>query len=320
MARKLRIEYGGATYHVMARGNRGRDVYGDDHDRRVWLSTLAEACEKTGWRIHAWVMMRNHYHLLLEPPEPNLVAGMKWLQGTYTQRYNARHRVFGHLYQGRYKALPVDDTGGEYLAVVSTYIHLNPARAGLIRIGEERLAVYPWSSYRVYVEVTAERPGWLVAGRVLGSLGLGAEERTGYEAYVEGRVLEQGIEAGRARLAEEWRALRRGWYVGSQAFRERMLGLAGKPLGQARSASLSGGAKREHGEAQAERMLAAGLAVVGLAESDLPTGAKGAPQKQVLAWWLCRHTAVHRRGVSQRMDPISHPVAPVTVTQELWQL
>lgn len=86
MARRLHIEYGGATYHVIARGNQGRDVYGDDHDRRVWVSTLAEACEKTGWRIHAWVMMRNHDHLLLETPEPNLVEGMKWLQGTYTRR------------------------------------------------------------------------------------------------------------------------------------------------------------------------------------------------------------------------------------------
>jgi hypothetical protein len=118
---------------------------------------------------------------------------------------------------------------------------------------------------------------------------------------VEGRVLELGIEAGRARLTEEWQAVRRGWYVGGQVFRERLLGLAEKPLRQARSASLSGGAKREHGEARAERMLAVGLAVVGLAQSDLPTGAKGALRKQVLAWWLCRHTAVHRRWVSQRL-------------------
>ena len=135
MARRIRIEYAGATYHVLAHGNQGRDIYADEHDRKLWLETLAEACAKTGWRIHAWVMMGNHFHLLLDTPEPNLVAGMKWLQGTYTQRYNSRHRLFGHLYQGRYKALVVDGTQGNYLAVVSTYIHLNPARAGLIRIG-----------------------------------------------------------------------------------------------------------------------------------------------------------------------------------------
>jgi len=84
MARKIRIEYAGAAYHVMARGNQGRDIYADERDRKLWLETLGEACEKTGWRIHAWVMMNNHYHLLLETPEANLVAGMKWLQGTYT--------------------------------------------------------------------------------------------------------------------------------------------------------------------------------------------------------------------------------------------
>jgi REP element-mobilizing transposase RayT len=107
MARKIRIEYAGAAYHVMARGNQGRDIYTDDSDRKLWLQTLAEATEKTGWRIHAWVMMSNHYHLLLETPEPNLVAGMKWFQGAYTQRYSysSRHGLFGHLYQGRYKAL-----------------------------------------------------------------------------------------------------------------------------------------------------------------------------------------------------------------------
>ena len=92
----------------MAFGNQGRDIYADNRDRTLWLETLGEACEKTGWRIHAWVMLNNHYHLLLETPEANLVAGMKWLQSTYTQRYNSRHEIFGHLFQGRYKAVVVE--------------------------------------------------------------------------------------------------------------------------------------------------------------------------------------------------------------------
>jgi len=97
MARQIRIEYAGAAYHVMARGNQGGPIYADDLDRKMWLETLGEACEKTGWRIHAYVMMGNHYHLLVQTPEANLVAGMKWLQSTYTQRYNSRHEVFGHV-------------------------------------------------------------------------------------------------------------------------------------------------------------------------------------------------------------------------------
>ena len=100
MARPIRIEYAGAVYHVMARGNQGQPIFADDLDRKRWLETLAETWEKTGWRIHASVLMRNHYHLLAETPEANLVAGMKWLQGTYPQRYNSRHSVIGHLYQG----------------------------------------------------------------------------------------------------------------------------------------------------------------------------------------------------------------------------
>ena len=214
MARKIRIEYAGAAYRVMARGNQGRAIYADERDRKLWLATLGEACEKTGWRIHAWVMMNNHYHLLLETPEANLVAGMKWLQGTYTQRYNSRHEIFGHLFQGRYKAVVVEVEAGNYFAVVSTYVQLNPALAGLIRVGEERLAGYRWSSYPWYVRAGEARPGWFVTERVLGNLGLPPEARKGYEAYIEGRVLELGLKRGRKELAEEWKAIRRGWYVG----------------------------------------------------------------------------------------------------------
>jgi putative transposase len=135
----------------MAQGNQGQTIYADDRDRQVWLDTLAECCEKTGWGIHAYVMMDNHYHLLVETPEANLVAGMKWLQSTYTQRYNSRHKVFGHLFLGHYKVLVVDGAKGNYLGVVSTYIHLNPARAKLIQIGHERFDRYRWSSYPWYL-------------------------------------------------------------------------------------------------------------------------------------------------------------------------
>jgi putative transposase len=128
-SRPIRIEYAHAVYHIMARGNQGQQIYTDDGDRKMWLATLVEARRRTGWRIHAWALMGNHYHLLVETPEPNLVSGMKWLQGTYTQRFNARHRQRGHLFQGRYRAVPVDVEEPEYFQTVSTYIHLNPARA-----------------------------------------------------------------------------------------------------------------------------------------------------------------------------------------------
>jgi len=270
MARAIRIEYEGAVYHVMARGNQGRPIYADDLDRERWLETLTEACGKTGWRIHAYVMMSNHYHLLAETPEGNLVAGMKWLQGTYTQRYNARHSVFGHLFQGRYKALVVDSAAGGYFEVVSTYIHLNPARAGLIRVGHQPLAAYRWSSYPWYLKGRGQRPEWLVTERVLGDLGLGPDERRGYEAYLEGRALELGLKAGRKGLEEQWRRIRRGWYLGGEGFRGWLLKRMKSTLRTTRSASYSGPAKREHGEDEAQRLVKKGQAALGWGSTRYP--------------------------------------------------
>ncbi len=142
MARKPRVEFAGATYHVMCRGNRQESVFRDQKDCERFLDTLGELSERNGWLIHAFVLMGNHYHLLLETPEPNLVDGMRWLQSTYTQRFNARHKVWGHLFQGRYKALPVDE--GEYFRTVADYIHLNPARAHCLDLkkGSVRLNRY----------------------------------------------------------------------------------------------------------------------------------------------------------------------------------
>jgi len=301
MARPLRIQYPGAVYHVMARGNHGQGIFQDDRDRQCFLKTLGEACEKTGWRIHAYVLMGNHYHLLVETPEGNLVAGMKWVQGAYTQRYNSRHKLFGHLFQGRYKAVIVDGQDEDYFPVVSTYIHLNPARAGLIRIGEERLKRYRWSSYPWYLNRAGKRAGWLSTDRVLGSLGFGPEAVKGYEAYIEGRVLELGSKAGRKELEEEWEALRRGWYVGSEGFLEKLQGQLEQVMKGRRRESHSGEAKVAHDEAAAERELQRAFRTLGLDEDAVKRLAKGAAEKAVLAWWVRRRTTVSLRWVSERL-------------------
>ena len=301
MARPVRIQYAGAVYHVMGRGNQGRAIYADDRHRKRWLETLGEACEQTGWRIHAYVLMDNHFHLLLQTPEANLVDGMKWLQSTYTQRYNGRHKVFGHLFQGRYKALVVDGQAGNYFGVVSTYIHLNPARAKLIAVGPERLSRYRWSSYPFYLEGGRSRPVWLETGRVMGNLGLGPEERDGYEAYMEGRVLELGMKAGRAALNEQWKGIRRGWYLGEDGFRGRMLKHIKATIAQGRPATYGGEARRAHGEAAAARWLAVGLEALKVGPRQLQEGAKGMPEKQALAWWLCQRTTVARLWVTEHL-------------------
>ena len=122
------MEYDGAIYHVINRGDRQEEIFRDDRDRRDFLETLARACAKTRWQVHAYCLMHNHFHLVLETPQANLVAGMKWFLGTYTSRFNHRHHLFGHLFSGRYKSLLVDGQGG-YLRTVCDYVHLNPVRA-----------------------------------------------------------------------------------------------------------------------------------------------------------------------------------------------
>ena len=176
MPRSLRVEYAGAHYHAMCRGNNGQDIYLADDGRRLFLLTLGEVCQQTGWLIHAYVLMSNHYHLLLETPEANLVAGMKWFQGTYTQRFNSMFRRRGHLFQGRYKAIPIStdsrEGGLEYFREVSTYIHLNPFRAQLCGEGcAKTLQEYVWSSYPAYCGLSRNRPGWLVREKVLRAWG-----------------------------------------------------------------------------------------------------------------------------------------------------
>ena len=145
MARKLRVQFPGAIYHVMNRGDRREPIFADDQDRRIFLSTLADACEKTDWQIHAWCLMRNHFHLVAETPRANLVDGMKWFLGTYTLRFNRRHREFGHLFSGRYTALMVEGSGNGYPKGVCDYVHLNPVRASLLDPAQP-LQTYQWSS------------------------------------------------------------------------------------------------------------------------------------------------------------------------------
>ena len=220
MARALRIEYAGAVYHVMARGNQGQAVFRDDQDRRRFWETLGEAGAKTGWRIHAYVRMGNHYHLLVETPAGDLVAGMKWLPGVHTQRFNRRHKVFGRLFQGCFNAVVIDSHATGCFEVVASCIHLTPARAGLVRIGKESLKRYRWSSYPRYLSPAGRGPAWLCVARVMAAEGVKAGDRRRYEADMESRVLALGLKEGRQELAAKWRAWRRGWYVGEEGFGE----------------------------------------------------------------------------------------------------
>src|SRR5579864_2065499 len=125
----------------MNRGDLREPIVRDDEDCRRFVATLEEACQRTGWQVHAYCLMPNHFHLVLETPRANLVAGMRWFLGTYTARFNRRHKYFGHLFSGRYKSLLVDGSGNGYLKSLCDYVHLNPARARLLPPAE-RLTHY----------------------------------------------------------------------------------------------------------------------------------------------------------------------------------
>jgi len=245
MARKLRVEYPGAIYHVLNRGDRREPIVKDDLDREAFVEALAAVCAKTGWRVHAYVLLPNHFHLVVETPQPNLVAGMKWFLGTYTGRFNRRHRLFGHLFSGRYKSLLVEGSGTGYLKTVGDYVHLNPARAKLLK-KDQPLTAFIWSSWPAYLAAPSKRPAWLRVDRLLGEHGIAKDSPAGR------KELEARVEAQRS--AEEtgaYNSIRRGWCLGGDKFREELLAKMGERLG----AEHYGAERAESDAAKAERIV-----------------------------------------------------------------
>src|SRR5579859_1201305 len=292
MARKLRVEYPGAIYHVINRGDRREAIFRDDADRKLFVSTLEKACEKTGWQVHAYCLMSNHFHLVVETPRGNLVAGMKWFLGTYTGRFNRRHKLFGHLFSGRYKALIVDGSGSGYLKTVCDYVHLNPVRAKLLR-PEQRLRVYRWSSWLEYLKKPRQRPGWLRVDRLLGEMRIPKDSPAGR------RELDRLMEARRS--MEEggtYKPIRRGWFFGEKALKQELLAQMKEQMG----AEHYGVERQEAAEEQAEEIIAGELKRRGWREEDLGRRAKGDAVKVALATRLREETVMTVKWIAQRLQ------------------
>jgi REP element-mobilizing transposase RayT len=291
MARKLRVQYAGAIYHVISRGDRREPIFKDDSDRERLLETLAEACQKTGWQIHAFCLMPNHLHLVVETPQPNLVHGMKWFLGTYANRFNRRHRLPGHLFGGRYKALLVDGSGSGYLRSLCDYVHLNPARARLVPPAE-RLASYPWSSFPMYLRTPEKRPAWLRVDRLFGEAGIPRDSTAGR------RELEERMERRRREPEpEEWRELRRGWCHGSDEFKRELI----EQISKGGGVPLRGLEPAESAEHRAERIVREELAKLGWSEASLAKQRKTAPEKVHIAKRLRRETVLPLNWIANRL-------------------
>jgi putative transposase len=285
MPRKLRVEYEGAIYHVMSRGDRREPIFLDEEDRRLFLETLAEACQKTGWQVHAYCLMGNHFHLVIETPRANLIAGMRWFLGTYTARFNRRHKFLGHLFSGRYKSLIVDGSGKGYLKTVCDYVHLNPMRAKLLKPGQ-RLREYRWSSWPEYLKSPPKRCPWLRVDRVLGECGIRHDNASGRRQLEQG--LEERMELELSRQSSDWKRLRRGWCWGPTGFREELLELIGQKQGRQHY----GEELKESDQQKARRVIAEMLRQAGWTEAELRRRRKGDASKARMAARLRAQTTM----------------------------
>lgn len=292
MARKLRVENPGAIYHVMNRGDRREPIFGDDTDRQCFVETLGEVCAKTGWQVHAYVLMPNHFHLVVETPQPNLVAGMKWFLGAYTGRFNRRHKWFGHLFAGRYKSLIVDGSGAGYVKSVCDYVHLNPARAKLVA-ADRPLKSFSWSSWPAYLLAPSRRPAWLRVDRLLGESGVAKDSPAGR------RRLEQMIEERRdAEESEEFQSIRSGWCFGQDAFRQELLAQMSERMG----AEHYGQERTETAVAAAERIIAEELKRRGWKAAHLRSRPKGDAAKVAMAARLRVETTLTVEWIAERLE------------------
>ena len=206
MARPLRIEFAGALYHVTSRGDRREPIFEDEEDRQIFLKILDEVVNRFNWICHAYCLMTNHYHLVVETPDGNLSKGMRHLNGMYTQASNRHFGRTGHLFQGRFKSILVDKDS--YLLELTRYVVLNPVRARMVKLPGD----YEWSSYRAMVG-EAPVPVWLATDGLLALFGKRrAEARRRYSQFVAEGISKESI----------WDDLRQQIYLGDDKFVERI--------------------------------------------------------------------------------------------------
>jgi putative transposase len=292
VTRPLRIEYPGAIYHVLSRGDRREPIVTGDTDRVHFFDLLDRTCERTAWQVHSCTLMTNHFHLVIETPRANLSVGMQWLLGRYTQQFNQSHRLVGHLFAGRYKALIVDGRNGDYLRQVCDYVHLNPIRAGMVR-DTEPLQSYQWSSYPYYLRPARGRPNWLRTDRLFGEHGLSAGRAC------DRREFSRRMEAMReeANCPRELSSIRRGWKLGAEDFvdwildRVRINADAEHPPPD----------RDETEKGKAIRIIRDELKRLAWTESDLARHRKSDPRKSAIARRVRGETAVTLKWIGEAL-------------------
>ncbi|RXK55844.1 transposase [Oleiharenicola lentus] len=290
MARKLRLEFPGAIYHVINRGNYRAFVFKTEGARQAFEACVLEACARYGWLLHAYVIMGNHYHLAVETPQGNLVAGMQWLQSTFANRFNRLRGERGHLFQGRYKALMVEE--GEGLGLLCHYIHLNPVRAGLTTLA--KLHDYRSSSYW-HLTRPKQRPECLQCQTALSEAGQLADTPAGWRAYAD--YLAWQLAEGPAGKSKAYVSMSRGWALGGKEFKQALL--------QDQAVAAESRAWESHGvqEVREARWQAAlDTLLKALPPAERTNTRKSAPWKVKVAWRLKETTDVTNGWLAERLD------------------
>lgn len=294
MARKQRIEYPGAVYHVISRGNYRKELFVDDGAGASFENTLFEAVARCGWKLHAYVIMGNHYHLAVETPEPNLVAGMQWLQSTFATRFNRFHRERGHVFQGRYKSIVVGED--RPLLGLIDYIHLNPVRAGICKLSE--LQNYSLSSFPKYCKRTP--PAGLCRKDFLAILDL-PDSIAGMNRYKLHLAASEAVDP-KARDALVKRYCR-GWFIGDK---EAKKALADDLKEKHPDVVWDGESMRELNEAQWSVLLSKLLKQSKKQLSDIESDRKGAAWKIDIARQLRKETTAGNPWIAKHLN-MGHP-------------
>ncbi len=308
MPRQVRVQYEDAIYHVMARGNRLDRIVRTDEDRKMFEKTLEEVVGRTGWQVYAYALVENHYHLVFKTPKANLVDGMTWFQNTVTKRHNARNKLRGHLFCGRYKAVLVEEN--DYLSTLIHYVHLNPVRAKLVKV-EDGIENYPWCSLVDYTRPARKRRSWLAVGLGLAHLGYPdtAAGRRKLLADTEGLIdKSQLTRAGinHPRGASLQVTVERGWCFGSEEFREKLSLLVSDTKADTGSSTskangYTGMQTDDHAEATARFWIEQGLEVLGLSKADLPVLNKTDWRKAMIVRCIRKHSSVQREWIAREL-------------------
>ena len=292
MARKPRIQFAGALYHVINRGNFRQDLFTGPGTAQAFEKTLYETCDRCGWELGAYCIMRNHFHLALATPKGNLTEGMQWLQSTFGNRFNKFFKERGHVFQGRYKAILVEP--GRHWARVVDYIHLNPVRAGLVSVA--RLQEYPWSSFSKYIRKRT-RPKFLRAEDWMTELGGLADTPTGWRKYRQ--HLEELNELNPKEKNEAFGEMSKGRILGTTAFR-RAVWDEFRKMELARD--WGGSELRELNEIEWEKLLFESLVTLGKTEEDISNDKKSVEWKSALAWWMKKGSSVTNRWLGENLN------------------